>query len=100
MVSSARIAIVIADDEQPAGVQIKAVDMAVGPNQVGGDRAERSRRDAPRASAAVRSAPVSVGVVSVDCRKDAESVKFALARFAPRKFARPSESPSVRSSHW
>ena len=31
------IAVVIADDEQAAGVQIKAVDMAVGPNQVGGD---------------------------------------------------------------
>ena len=33
----AGIAVVIADDEQPAGVQIKAVDMTVGPNQVGGD---------------------------------------------------------------
>ena len=30
-------AVVIADDEQPAGIQIKAVDMAVGPNQIGSD---------------------------------------------------------------
>ena len=29
-----RVAIVIADDEQPAGVQIKAIDVPVGPNQV------------------------------------------------------------------
>ena len=32
------VAVVIADDEQSAGIQIKAVDMAIGPNQIGGDR--------------------------------------------------------------
>ena len=51
-----RVAVVIADDEQPAGVQIKAVDMAVGPNQVGSDgvaMAREVRSRAPRASAAV-----------------------------------------------
>ena len=62
------VAVVIADDEQPAGIQIEAVDMPVGPNQVGSDgagRAQRRESTAPRASAAVKSAPVSVAAIEV-----------------------------------
>ena len=40
-----RIAVVVAHDEQPAGVQIKAVDMTVGSNQVGSDSV---RSDEPK----------------------------------------------------
>ena len=30
-----------AHDEQPAGIQIEAIDMTVGPNQIGGRRARQ-----------------------------------------------------------